>query len=114
MCVCPCLSHLSAAADSNVFIYVHTLLSVGSKQSSNGRQGEPSPWPQRMYGRAGHWEEGMHDTLCNKDVLHKGYRPKMLLYAPDELFYILDQLKWQRGMDEKLIIAYEILCLAML
>ena len=29
-------------------------------------------------------------TLQNEDVLHEGYRPKMLLYALDELFYIYD------------------------
>ena len=47
-------------------------------------------------------------TLWNKDVLHKGYRPKMLLYALDELFYIYDQVKHQRGVDERLVMAYEI------
>ena len=36
-----------------------------------------------------------HGTLCNDDVLHNGYRPKMLLYALDELFYIFDQVKRQ-------------------
>ena len=54
------------------------------------------------------------DTLCNKDVLHDGYWPKMLLYALDELFYVFDQVKWQRGMDEKLVVAYEILYLSVL
>ena len=53
-------------------------------------------------------------TLCNEDVLCDGYWPKMLLYALDELFYVFDQVKWQRGMDEKLIVAYKILCLSML
>ena len=55
-----------------------------------------------------------HGTLHNEDVLCKGYQPKMLLYALDELFYIFDQVKWQRGMDKRLIVAYEILCLSML
>ena len=55
-----------------------------------------------------------HGTLCNEDMLCEGYWPKMLLYALDELFYVFDQVKWQQGMDEKLIIAYEILCLSML
>ena len=44
-------------------------------------------------------------TLHNEDVLHKGYHPKMLLYTLDELFYIFDQVKWQRGADERLIVA---------
>ena len=50
-----------------------------------------------------------HSTLRNEDVLHEGYRPKMLLYALDELFYSYDQVKHHRGVDEKLIVAYEIL-----
>ena len=53
-------------------------------------------------------------TLRDKDILHKGYRPKMLLYALDELFYIYDQVKHHRGVDEKLVVAYEILGLTML
>ena len=55
-----------------------------------------------------------HLTLWNEDILHEGYRPKMLLYALDELFYIYDQVKCHRGVDEKLVVAYEILGLAML
>ena len=43
-------------------------------------------------------------TLRNEDVLHNGYQPKMLLYALDELFYVFDQVKWQQGMDEKLVV----------
>ena len=53
-------------------------------------------------------------TLCNEDVLCKGYRPKMLLYALDELFYIFDQVKRQQGTDERLVVAYKILCLSAL
>ena len=53
-------------------------------------------------------------TLCNEDVLQDGYQPKMLLYTLDELFYVFDQVKQQRGMDEKFVVAYEILCLSML
>ena len=34
-------------------------------------------------------------TLCNEDVLHDGYWPKMLLYALDEIFYVFDQVKRQ-------------------
>ena len=53
-------------------------------------------------------------SLCHEDVLHNGYRPKMLLYALDELFYVFNQVKQQRGTDEKIIVAYEILCLSTL
>ena len=42
----------------------------------------------------------------------EGYRPKMLLYTLDELFYIYDQVKRHREIDEKLVVAYEILSLA--
>ena len=38
-----------------------------------------------------------HGTLQNESVLCEGYRPKMLLYALDELFYIIDQVKHQQG-----------------
>ena len=55
-----------------------------------------------------------HGTLHNEDVLHNGYWPKMLLYALDELFYMFDQVKQQQGTDEKLIVAYKILCLSTL
>ena len=50
-----------------------------------------------------------HGTLQNEDVL---YRPKILLYALNELFFIFDQVKHQRGIDERLIVSYEILCFA--
>ena len=53
-------------------------------------------------------------TLQNKDILCEGYRPKMLLYTLDELFYIYDHVKRHRGIDEKLVMAYEILSLATL
>ena len=53
-------------------------------------------------------------TLWNEDVLCEGYRPKMLLYTLDELFYIYDQVKCHRGIDEKLVVVYEILSLAAL
>ena len=46
--------------------------------------------------------------------MRDGYRPKMLLYTLNELFYIFDQVKRQRGLDEKIVIAYEILCLSTL
>ena len=55
-----------------------------------------------------------HGTLWIEDILHEGYRPKMLLYALDELFYIYDQVKCQRDIDEKLVVVYEILSLAAL
>ena len=54
------------------------------------------------------------DTLWYDDIMQEGYRPKMLLYTLDKLFYIYDQVKCYRGIDEKLVVAYEILSLAVL
>ena len=52
-------------------------------------------------------------SLCHKDIMRDGYQPKMLLFALDELFYIYDQIKKQRRPDEKIVVAYKILCLSM-
>ena len=54
------------------------------------------------------------DTLWHSDIMREGCRPKMLLYTLDELFYIYDQVKCHRGINEKLVVAYEILSLAAL
>ena len=51
-------------------------------------------------------------SLRHKEVMRDGYRPKMLLFALDELFYIFDQIRRQRSVDEKTVVAYEILCLS--
>ena len=55
-----------------------------------------------------------HDTLWHDNIMWEGYRPKMLLYTLDELFYLYDQVKRHRGIDEKFVVAYEILSLAVL
>ena len=36
----------------------------------------------------------LHDTLQHNDIMQEGYRPKMLLYALDELFHIYDHRGW--------------------
>ena len=46
--------------------------------------------------------------------MREGYKPKMLLYTLDELFYIYNQVKCHRGIDEKIIVAYEIISFAAL
>ena len=51
-------------------------------------------------------------SLHHEDMMHDGYRPKMLLFALDELFCIFDQIKKQQRADEKIVVAYEILCLS--
>ena len=55
-----------------------------------------------------------HDTLWHNNVMQEGYRLKMLLYTLDKLFYIYDQVKHHRGIDEKFVVAYEILSLSAL
>ena len=44
--------------------------------------------------------------------MRDGYHPKMLLYALDKLFYIYVQVKNSRRVDNKLMLAYEILCIS--
>ena len=51
-------------------------------------------------------------SLHHEDVMRDGYRPKMLLFALDELFYIYDQIKKQQRANEKIVVAYEIPCLS--
>ena len=52
------------------------------------------------------------EMLHTKDTMRDGYRPKMLLFALDELFYIYSQVKNLQRADEKVILAYEILCIS--
>ena len=52
------------------------------------------------------------EMLQPKNSMRDGYRPKMLLYALDKLFYIYSQVKNLRRADEKVILAYEILCIS--
>ena len=46
-------------------------------------------------------------TMLHDSIMREDYRPKMLLYTLDELFYIYDQVKHHRGTDERIIVAYE-------
>ena len=52
------------------------------------------------------------ETLWAKDSMRDGYHPKMLLYVLDKLFYIYVQVKNSRRVDDKLVLAYEILCIS--
>ena len=45
--------------------------------------------------------------------MRDGYRPKILPFMLDELFYIYSQIKNLWRTDEKIVIAYKILCLSM-
>ena len=121
MHACPHFLHSGVVVDSDTLFYVR-LLPTGLKQYLPCILGEPSPWPWRDSGRAGHWEGGVHPpfkmpsmqigSLHHEDMMHDGYRPKMLLFALDELYYIFDQIKKQQRADEKIVVAYEILCLS--
>ena len=51
-------------------------------------------------------------SLHHEEVMRDGYRPKMLLFVLDELFCIFDQIRRQRSVGEKIVVAYEILCLS--
>ena len=44
--------------------------------------------------------------------MRDGYHPKMLLYVLDKLFYIYVQVKNSWRADDKLVLAYEILCIS--
>ena len=52
------------------------------------------------------------ETLQAKDSMRGGYHPKMLLYALGELFYIYVQVKNSQRTNDKLVLAYEILCIS--
>ena len=51
-------------------------------------------------------------SLCHKDIMRDGYRPRMLLYVLDELFYVYNQVWCHWGCDKNIIMSYEILSLA--
>ena len=51
------------------------------------------------------------ETLWAEDTMRDGYHPKMLLYALDKLFYVYAQVKNSQRADDKLMLAYEILCI---
>ena len=88
------------------------------------KQEERSPRPQRGYGRPGPWggrDAGVppfkmsilnKEMLWAEDSMKDGYHPKMLLYALEELFYIYAQVKNSRRADDKLVLAYRILCIS--
>ena len=52
------------------------------------------------------------ETLWAKDSMRDGYHPKMLLYVLDELFYIYAQVKNSWRVNDKLVLASEILCIS--
>ena len=52
------------------------------------------------------------EILQAEDSMRDGYHPKMLLYVLDKLFYIYVQVKNSQRADNKLVLAYETLCIS--
>ena len=78
--------------------------------------------PQRGSGRPGPWGKGCghppfktptlnKGTLWAAEIMRDGYRPKMLLYTLDELFFIYVQIR-DSPRDERVMLAYEIQCIS--
>ena len=124
MHMCPCFLHLGVAVDFDTLfrLLVACRFEVVFTRWT-GRtfsQATEGLWKSRVLGgrdacvptfKTPTMQPG---SLHQEEVMHNGYRPKMLLYTLDELFYVFDQMKWQQGLDEKIMIAYKILCLSML
>ena len=121
----PHLVPLGVTVYSNALFYVSLfLLPIDLRWYSPDEQEELSPRPQRGYGRPEPWggrDAGVppfktptlnKETLWAENSMRDGYRPKMLLYALDKLFYIYAQVKNSRRPNKKLVLAYEILCIS--
>ena len=52
------------------------------------------------------------ETLWAEEIMREGYHSKRLLYTLDELFYIYAQVKNSQRGDNKVVVAYEILCIS--
>ena len=114
--MCPSFLYLKVTDDLNHYINVYWLSPLGSKLSFKRRFGRTfsyaveDEWNYKLEGISSFKMPTMQrDTLWHNDVMREGYRPEMLLYALDKLFYIYDQVKHHRGINEKLVVAYEIL-----
>ena len=111
MHTCPHFLHLGVAVDSDTLFYVH-LLPAGLKWYllRTGRtfsQATEGLWKSRVLG-----EKDTHvppfrtpsmqlGSLHHEEVMCDGYRPKMLLDALDELFYIFNQVRKQQSAYER-------------
>ena len=113
MHVCPCPVHLGVAVYSNALLYVFTF-----RTGRTFTQATEGLWKTRALGGR---DAGVppfkmptlnKETLRAKDSMRDGYHPKMVLYALDELFYVYAQVKNSQRLDEKLVLAYEILCIS--
>ena len=125
MHTCPHLVYLGIVLYSNALLHVSLfLLSTGSKRYLPYAREGHSPKPERGYGRPAPWGGGRDvgippfktptlnkGTLRAKESMRDRYHPKMLMYALDKLFYVYAQIK-NSHRDEKVVLAYEILCIS--
>ena len=125
MHMCPCFVHLGVMVYSNALLYVSLfLLLTDLRWYLPYKQEELSPKPQRGYGRPeplGRRDMGIppfkmptlhKEMLWAKESMRDRYHPKMLLYMLDELFYVYTQVKNSQRADNKLVLAYVILCIS--
>ena len=115
MRMCPCFSHLKVTALCVLVVACRFEAIFKQRFGRTFSYVTNEDWKHKSEGVTSFKMPTMqHDTLWLEDVMWEGYRPKMLLYSLDELFYIYDQVKCQRGVDEKLVVAYETLSLTTL
>ena len=119
--MCPSSSYLKAMDDLNHCINVYWLSPHRFEAVFKRRFGRTfsyaaeDEWKYKSEGITSFKTPIMQcDTLWHDDIMWEAYRPKMLLYTLGKLFYIYDQVKHHRGIDEKLVVAYEILSLTAL
>ena len=124
MHTCPHFVHLGVAVDSNALLYVFSIFIAYRFEVvftlQTGRtfcQATEGLWKTRALGGR---DMGIppfkmptlnRETLWAEDSMRDEYHPKMLLYALDELFYVYAQVKNSGRVDDKLVLAYEILCI---
>ena len=124
MCTCPCLVYSDVTVYSNALLYVSIFIAnrfaavFALRTGRTFTQATEGLWKMRALGgrhtgvppfKMPTLQKGM---LWAVESMRDGYHPKMLLYVLDELFYIYAQIKNSQQEDDKLMLAYEILCLS--
>ena len=124
MCVCPYPVYSDVAVYSNALLYVSIFIAnrfeaVFTLQTGRTfTQATEGLWKTRALGgrdagvppfKMPTLQKGMLQAV---ESMRDGYHPKMLLYVLDKLFYIYAQIKNSQREDNKLMLAYEILCLS--
>ena len=124
MCACPRLVYSDVTVYSNALLYVSIFIAnrfeaVFTLQTGRTfTQATEGLWKTRALGGRDVGVPPFKMPTLQKGILwaidsmRNGYCPKMLLYVLDELFYIYAQIKNSQREDDKLMLAYEILCLS--